>query len=200
METGGEKVIITGKIYKFEDDVNTDEIIPARYLNTSDPKELASHVMEDADPQFPEKVRKGDIIAAGKNFGCGSSREHAPIAIRAAGITCVIAESFARIFYRNAFNIGLTIVECPAAAAEMKNKSLSGGLVKALVPFFAGYFRANRVICPGISREYAIASFRDGLKKVFRLDSGHLNCPCPYWAWCFRQKVRRLWHVCHPCR
>jgi 3-isopropylmalate/(R)-2-methylmalate dehydratase small subunit len=118
MEAGGEKVIITGTIYKFGDDVNTDEIIPARYLNTSDPKELAAHVMEDADPQFPAKVKNGDIIVAGKNFGCGSSREHAPIAIKAAGLTCVIAESYARIFYRNAFNIGLTIMECPAAAAE----------------------------------------------------------------------------------
>lgn len=113
-------MIIKGKIHKFGDDVNTDEIIPARYLNTSDAKELASHVMEDADPQFPDKVRPGDIIAAGKNFGCGSSREHAPLAIKAAGVACVISESFARIFYRNAFNIGLTIVECPDAAAEMK--------------------------------------------------------------------------------
>jgi 3-isopropylmalate dehydratase small subunit len=121
LETGGEKVILSGKIYRFGDDVNTDEIIPARYLNTSDSKELAAHVMEDADPQFPKKVRPGDIIAAGKNFGCGSSREHAPIAIKAAGVSCVIAESFARIFYRNAFNIGLTIIECPAAAAELKN-------------------------------------------------------------------------------
>ena len=113
-------MILTGKIYRFGDDVNTDEIIPARYLNTSDAGELAAHVMEDADPQFPSKVRPGDIIAAGKNFGCGSSREHAPLAIKAAGVACVIAESFARIFYRNAFNIGLTIVECPAAAAELK--------------------------------------------------------------------------------
>ncbi len=113
-------MIIKGKIYKFGDDVNTDEIIPARYLNTSDAKELATHVMEDANPQFPAKVRQGDIIAAGKNFGCGSSREHAPLAIKAAGVSCVISESFARIFYRNAFNIGLTIIECPAAAAEMK--------------------------------------------------------------------------------
>lgn len=113
-------MIIKGNIYKFGDDVNTDEIIPARYLNTSDAKELASHVMEDADPQFPAKVRQGDIIGAGKNFGCGSSREHAPLAIKAAGVSCVIAESFARIFYRNAFNIGLTIMECPAAADEME--------------------------------------------------------------------------------
>jgi 3-isopropylmalate/(R)-2-methylmalate dehydratase small subunit len=118
LEAGGKKVIITGTIYRFGDDVNTDEIIPARYLNTSDARELAAHVMEDADPEFPGKVKPGDIIVAGKNFGCGSSREHAPLAIKAAGVTCVVAESFARIFYRNAFNIGLTIIECPAAALE----------------------------------------------------------------------------------
>ncbi len=111
-------MIITGTIYRFGDDVNTDEIIPARYLNTSDPKELAAHVMEDADPEFPGKVRPGDILVAGKNFGCGSSREHAPLAIKASGIACVVADSYARIFYRNAFNIGLTIMECPAATAD----------------------------------------------------------------------------------
>ncbi len=111
-------MIITGTIFKFGDDVNTDEIIPARYLNTSDAKELAAHVMEDADPEFPAKAKPGDIIVAGKNFGCGSSREHAPLAIKAAGIGCVVAESYARIFYRNAFNIGLTIMECPSAIAE----------------------------------------------------------------------------------
>ena len=113
-------MIITGRIFKFGDDVNTDEIIPARYLNTSDPKELAAHVMEDADPQFPSKVKPGDIIVAGKNFGCGSSREHAPIAIKAAGVACVVADSYARIFYRNAFNIGLTIMES-AVAADAEN-------------------------------------------------------------------------------
>jgi 3-isopropylmalate/(R)-2-methylmalate dehydratase small subunit len=112
-------------IYKFGDDVNTDEIIPARYLNTSDPQELATHVMEDADPQFPGKVKPGDIIVAGKNFGCGSSREHAPIAIKASGVACVVAESYARIFYRNAFNIGLTIMECPAAAEAQTGHKLS---------------------------------------------------------------------------
>ena len=101
----------TGKAHKFGDDVNTDEIIPARYLTTTDPDELASHCMEDADDTFSERVQKGDIIVAGKNFGCGSSREHAPIAIKAAGVSCVIATSFARIFYRNAFNIGLPIFE-----------------------------------------------------------------------------------------
>ena len=113
-------MIITGTVYKFGDDVNTDEIIPARYLNTSDAKELALHVMEDADPEFPSKAKPGDIIVAGKNFGCGSSREHAPLAIKASGIGCVVAESYARIFYRNAFNIGLTIMECPAAIADVQ--------------------------------------------------------------------------------
>lgn len=105
----------TGKVYKFGNDIDTDAIIPARYLNTFDPVELAKHCMEDADPQFPDKVQNGDIIVAEKNFGCGSSREHAPIAIKAAGVSCVVAKSFARIFYRNSINIGLPILECPEA-------------------------------------------------------------------------------------
>ncbi|MBO8143630.1 MAG: 3-isopropylmalate dehydratase small subunit [Thermodesulfobacterium sp.] len=109
---------IKGKVWKFGDNIDTDVIIPARYLNTTDPEELAKHCMEDADPEFSKKVNKGDIIVAGKNFGCGSSREHAPISIKACGIACVIAESFARIFYRNAFNTGLLILECPEAAKE----------------------------------------------------------------------------------
>ncbi len=100
-----------GKIWKFGDNIDTDAIIPARYLNTTDHAVLASHCMEDADPSFPEKVAAGDILVGGENFGCGSSREHAPIAIKAAGISCVIAKSFARIFYRNAFNMGLPIFE-----------------------------------------------------------------------------------------
>jgi 3-isopropylmalate dehydratase small subunit len=104
---------LKGRIWKFGNDINTDQIIPARYLNTSDPAELAKHCMEDADPAFPGKVQKGDMIVAGSNFGCGSSREHAPIALKAAGIACVIAGSFARIFFRNAFNMGLPILECP---------------------------------------------------------------------------------------
>lgn len=110
-----------GNAWTFGSDINTDLIIPARYLNTSDPRELALHCMEDADPGFPAKVRPGDILVAGKNFGCGSSREHAPIAIKAAGISCVIAASFARIFYRNAINIGLPILESPEAASAIKN-------------------------------------------------------------------------------
>ncbi|MFA4904110.1 MAG: 3-isopropylmalate dehydratase small subunit [Desulfobaccales bacterium] len=112
---------LKGKVHKFGDDVNTDEIIPARYLNTSDPMELAKHAMEDADPEFVNKMNPGDFIVAGKNFGCGSSREHAPIALKAAGISGVIAGSFARIFYRNAFNMGLAIFESPEAAAALKN-------------------------------------------------------------------------------
>lgn len=110
-----------GKAIKYGDNVDTDVIIPARYLNTSDPEELAKHCMEDLDKDFVKKVRKGDIMVAGKNFGCGSSREHAPIAIKASGISCVIAETFARIFYRNAINIGLPILECPEAAKDISD-------------------------------------------------------------------------------
>ncbi|MCX4321569.1 MAG: 3-isopropylmalate dehydratase small subunit [Lachnospiraceae bacterium] len=109
-----------GHVFKYGDNVDTDVIIPARYLNSSDPAELATHCMEDIDKEFVGKVNKGDIIVAAKNFGCGSSREHAPIAIKAAGVSCVIAETFARIFYRNAINIGLPIVECPEAAAAIE--------------------------------------------------------------------------------
>ncbi len=109
-----------GTVFKYGDNVDTDVIIPARYLNSSDPAELAQHCMEDIDKTFIEKVSKGDIIVATKNFGCGSSREHAPIAIKAAGVSCVIAETFARIFYRNAINIGLPIVECPEAAEAIE--------------------------------------------------------------------------------
>jgi 3-isopropylmalate/(R)-2-methylmalate dehydratase small subunit len=103
---------LKGRVWLFGDDINTDLIIPARYLNTFDPKELAQYCMIDEDAEFPSKVKAGDIIVAGKNFGCGSSREHAPIAIKAAGVACVVAKSFARIFYRNAINIGLAIAEC----------------------------------------------------------------------------------------
>lgn len=105
-----------GKAIKYGDNVDTDVIIPARYLNSSDPRELAQHCMEDIDKEFVNKVQPGDIMIGGKNFGCGSSREHAPISIKASGISCVIAETFARIFYRNSINIGLPIMECPEAA------------------------------------------------------------------------------------
>ena len=104
-----------GNVIKYKDNVDTDVIIPARYLTTGDPKELAKHCMEDLDPSFVNRVQEGDIIVAGYNFGCGSSREHAPIAIKASGVQLVIAKTFARIFYRNAINIGLAIIECPEA-------------------------------------------------------------------------------------
>ena len=105
-----------GRVFKYGDNVDTDVIIPARYLNSFDPQELASHAMVDIDPEFAGKVQPGDIIVARKNFGCGSSREHAPLCLKTAGVSCVIADTFARIFYRNAINIGLPIIECPEAA------------------------------------------------------------------------------------
>ena len=111
---------VTGKVHRYGNDVDTDVIIPARYLNTTSEQELASHCMEDIDSEFVKKVQKGDIIVAGDNFGCGSSREHAPIAIKASGVSLVIANSFARIFYRNSINIGLPILECPAAVKAIK--------------------------------------------------------------------------------
>lgn len=125
---------IEGKVFKYGNDVDTDVIIPARYLNDSSLKALASHCMEDIDPDFVKNVRAGDIIVAGDNFGCGSSREHAPLAIKASGVSLVIANSFARIFYRNAINIGLPILECPQAVAAIKqgdtvNVSLSTGTI-----------------------------------------------------------------------
>ena len=110
-----------GRVWKFGDDIDTDVIIPARYLLTSDAEELAQYVMEDIDPEFAEKVEPGDIIVAGKNFGCGSSREHAPIAIQGAGVSCIVATSYARIFYRNAINIGMPIIECPEAVDDAEN-------------------------------------------------------------------------------
>ncbi len=110
---------LKGKVFKYGDNVDTDVIIPARYLNIIDPVELAQHCMEDIDAGFVKQVSKGDIIVAEKNFGCGSSREHAPLVIKTAGVSCVIAETFARIFYRNAINIGLPIIECPEASAKI---------------------------------------------------------------------------------
>lgn len=110
----------TGHVFKYGDNVDTDVIIPARYLNSFDAQELASHAMADIDPEFVNKVKPGDLIVANKNFGCGSSREHAPLCLKTAGVSCVIAETFARIFYRNAINIGLPIIECPEAARGLK--------------------------------------------------------------------------------
>lgn len=130
---------IKGRIWKFEDNIDTDQIIPARYLNTSDPNELAYHVMEDSKmPNFAKDHKEGDIIVAGKNFGCGSSREHAPIAIKYAGIPVIVAKSFARIFFRNAINIGLPIVEAPQEAVDEASDGdifevdLENGVVKNL--------------------------------------------------------------------
>lgn len=127
----------TGRVFKYGDNVDTDVIIPARYLNTSDAKELASHCMEDIDLDFAKEVQEGDIIVANKNFGCGSSREHAPIAIKESGISCVIASTFARIFYRNAINIGLPILECDQAvksieAGEKLEVNFDTGVIKNL--------------------------------------------------------------------
>lgn len=128
---------VTGKVFKYGDNVDTDVIIPARYLNTSVHKELAAHCMEDIDKDFVKNVEKGDFIVANKNFGCGSSREHAPIAIKAAGVSCVIASTFARIFYRNAINIGLPIIECEEAvkaidAGDRLEVDFSTGEIKNL--------------------------------------------------------------------
>ena len=128
---------VTGKVFEYGDNVDTDVIIPARYLNTSVHKELAAHCMEDIDKDFVNKVEEGDFIVANKNFGCGSSREHAPIAIKAAGVSCVIASTFARIFYRNAINIGLPILECDEAVMAIDNGDklevdFSTGVIKNL--------------------------------------------------------------------
>lgn len=113
-------MILRGSAIKYGDNIDTDVIIPARYLNTHDPAELASHCMEDIDPTFGDRVNKGDVMVGGRNFGCGSSREHAPIAIKASGISCVIASTFARIFYRNSINTGLPILECPEASLDIE--------------------------------------------------------------------------------
>lgn len=130
-------MILQGKVWRYGDNVDTDVIIPARYLNTADPKELAAHCMEDIDTTFAQNVKAGDIIVAGRNFGCGSSREHAPVAIKASGVPCVIADSFARIFYRNAINIGLPLLEIGSQAAKIKagdtiKVDLSAGTVENL--------------------------------------------------------------------
>ena len=150
---------IKGIVHKYRDNIDTDVIIPARYLNTSAPEELALHCMEDIDEDFIKRVQKGDIIVGGKNFGCGSSREHAPIAIKSAGISCVIAESFARIFYRNAINIGLPIVESADAA-----KAVNSG-DEAEIDFDKGE------ICI-TDKTFAIAPFPPSIQKI--ISSGGL--------------------------
>lgn len=150
---------VQGKVIKYGDNVDTDVIIPARYLNTSDPKELAAHCMEDLDPGFVKKVQKGDIMVAGKNFGCGSSREHAPIAIKASGISCIIAETFARIFYRNAINIGLPIVECPEAARDISD----GDVVEA-------DFDTSTIVNKTKGRSYKGVPFPEFMQEIIRAE------------------------------
>ena len=145
----------TGNVIKYGDNVDTDVIIPARYLNTSDHKELASHCMEDIDKTFVSRVQPGDIITAGQNFGCGSSREHAPIAIKASGVSLVIARSFARIFYRNSINIGLAIVECPEAVdgiseGDRVEADLDNGIIRNLTT----------------GKEYRTAPFPEFVQKI----------------------------------
>lgn len=151
--------MIQGKVIKYGNNVDTDVIIPARYLNTSDPKELAAHCMEDLDKEFVGKVNNGDIMVAGKNFGCGSSREHAPIAIKASGISCVIAETFARIFYRNAINIGLPIMECIDASRDIENGdevsvNVTTGIIKNITK----------------NKEYKAKPFPEFMQKIMSVD------------------------------
>lgn len=146
-----------GKCWKYADNVNTDEIIPARYLNTTDLQELASHCMEDVDPDFVKKAKKGDIIVAGENFGCGSSREHAPLSIKAFGISCVIAKSFARIFFRNAINIGLPIFESEEAANEINE----GDNVRVDI-------NLSKIINLTTKREYSFIPFADEMKDIIK--------------------------------
>ncbi len=146
---------IEGRVWKYGDDVDTDVIIPARYLNTSSPGELAAHCLEDLDKNFSTEVNEGDIIAAGSNFGCGSSREHAPLAIKHSGISCVIAASFARIFFRNALNIGLPIFECPSAAAAIDD----GDMVRI-------YPRQGEIYNLTQDNRYEISSYPPFIEKL----------------------------------
>lgn len=148
-----------GKVYKYGDNVDTDVIIPARYLNAPDPAELAKHCMEDIDKEFASKVTKGDIIVATKNFGCGSSREHAPIAIKASGVSCVIAETFARIFYRNAINIGLPIIEC----AEASKAIADGDEVEI-------DFDSGMIYDKTIGKEFKGQAFPEFMQKIIKAD------------------------------
>ena len=148
-----------GKAIKYGDNVDTDVIIPARYLNTSDPAELAEHCMEDLDSGFVSRVEKGDVMVGGKNFGCGSSREHAPIAIKASGISCVIAETFARIFYRNSINIGLPILECPEAAGDISD----GDVISV-------DFETGKIINETKSKEYTGVPFPAFMREIIASD------------------------------
>lgn len=151
--------MIKGNVFKYKDNVDTDVIIPARYLNIADAKELAAHCMEDIDKDFVKKVKAGDIMVAGKNFGCGSSREHAPLVLKLSGISCIVAETFARIFYRNAINIGLPILECPEAAKEIEQGDevevdLGSGLVRNLTK----------------GKAYQAASFPAFMQEIMKTD------------------------------
>lgn len=148
-----------GKVIRYGDNVDTDVIIPARYLTTSDPHELAIHCMEDIDKNFKEKVSPGDILVAGKNFGCGSSREHAPIAIKASGIACVIAETFARIFYRNALNIGLPIIECFEASQDIEENDI-----------ISVEFDTGRIVNHTKNKVYTGMPFPGFIKEIIRSD------------------------------
>jgi len=152
-----------GKVHKYGDNVDTDVIIPARYLNTANHKELAKYCMEDIDKEFVNKVKSGDIMVAGSNFGCGSSREHAPIAIQACGVSCVIAKTFARIFYRNAINIGLAILECP----EASEKITDGDIVE--VDFDSGVITNTTK-----GEQYRASPFPDFIKEIIA-NKGLLN-------------------------
>ncbi len=148
-----------GKVFKYGDNVDTDVIIPARYLNSSDPAELAKHCMEDIDKEFVNQVKKGDIIVAEKNFGCGSSREHAPISIKTAGVSCVIAETFARIFYRNAINIGLPIIECKEASEKIE----AGDEVEI-------DFDSGKIINKTKNEEYQGQAFPEFMQKIIKAE------------------------------
>ncbi len=161
---------LKGKVFKYGADVNTDVIIPARYLNVSDPDELAKHCMEDIDADFLKKVQPGDIIMATTNFGCGSSREHAPLAIKAAGVSCVIARSFARIFFRNAINIGLPLLECAKAventdAGDILEVDLASGQIKNLT-------KTQDLYCQTLSRIHGRADFSRRAYRIYQEETG----------------------------
>jgi len=165
-------MIFRGLVWRFGNDIDTDAIIPARYLNTSDPEELAKHLMEDMDKDFPRKVKTGDIIVAGKNFGCGSSREHAPVAIKAAGIQAVIAKSFARIFYRNAFNIGLPIFESSEASEKIKEADeieidADNGIIKNVTTHED--YKANPIL-PFMQELIAAGGLVEWTKRKLKID------------------------------
>jgi len=157
-----------GKVWKFGDNIDTDGIIPARYLNTSDPDELAEHCMEDADREFASSVQNGDIIVAGKNFGCGSSREHAPIAIKAAGVSVVIAESFARIFYRNSFNIGLPIIELENTGDIKSGDMISVDFEKGLIKEIDGKKEYEFIPYPEFMKEIVKNGLMEYVKKKIK--------------------------------